>query len=148
MQGTEFLIPLLHSPMAKEQCPPLIHHQPSWGRERQQQRGFAGHHVSLSSLPWPMTVNNPEHSCGSPYLFPCMMPLEQKASQQRALWPHDLCRTSCSALGWKGPSLLSKGSSVLQEMAFLVLRPVLSMWRPFTTRNECLMFKICSEDCI
>lgn len=61
MQEAKLLIPLLHSPMAEEQCHAS---RGGWERERQQQRGMTGHWTSLSSLPRPTTA-----LCGCPYLF-------------------------------------------------------------------------------
>lgn len=106
--------------------------------------------MSLSSLPWP--INDSEQSWALLWLlipFLCTMPMEQKASQQTALWPHDLSRTSCSALDWEGLSLPSSAevAPCSRKWPFWCWTPG-SMWRPFTIRNECLMFKICTEDSI
>lgn len=59
MQQAKLLIPLLHSPMAEEQCHAS---RGGWDRERQQQRRKTGHWTSLSSLPWPTTAHSHEHS--------------------------------------------------------------------------------------
>lgn len=122
MQETEFLIPLLHSPVAKEQCPPLIHHQPCLGKGET----TAERICRIPSEPLQLVLaNDSEQSCSCPYLFPRhdasgteSLPTESTV----APWPLQNQLFS-PGLGGSFTAKLGRGCSVLQEMAFLVLNP-------------------------
>lgn len=91
-----------------------------------------------------MTLKNREHSCGCPYLFHAWCQWNRKPPNRQHCGP--MTSPEPAVQPWAGRVLGCQARQrLLQEMAFLVLNPS-SMWRPFTTRNECLMFKICTED--
>lgn len=122
MQETEFLISLLHSLVVKEQCPPLIHHQPWLGEgEATAER--------TPSEPLQLVLANDSEQLWA------LLWLPGPFSTHDARWTESLPTESTVApwplqnqlfspgLGGSFPAKLSRGCFVLQEMAFLVLNP-------------------------